>query len=91
MEGRFKLIPRDVRSLPDFRIEDGEWEDLALPINLVFLFHDLHGGESSPAASIWARPASTESPLWPRCLGANGGAQPGVLASRWLLMWKPCS
>lgn len=37
--GNFKLIPRDVKPLPDFRITDGQWEDLAIPINLAFFFH----------------------------------------------------
>ncbi len=37
--GRFKLIPRDARSLPNFVITDAQWEDFVLPINLVFFFH----------------------------------------------------
>src|SRR5262245_26252072 len=36
--GRFKLIPRDTRPLPDFQMTDGQWEDFALPIELVFFF-----------------------------------------------------
>jgi Family of unknown function (DUF5947) len=39
IEGRFRLIPRDVRSLPDLHLTDFEWESLSLPINLVFFFH----------------------------------------------------
>ena len=38
LEGRFKLIPRDVRSLPGFQLSDAQWDDLALPIDLAFLF-----------------------------------------------------
>jgi hypothetical protein len=38
--GRFKLIPRDSFRLSDFHIDDAEWEDLALPINLVFFVYD---------------------------------------------------
>jgi len=37
--GRFKLIPRDIWSLPQFDLSDVEWEDLALPINLAFFFY----------------------------------------------------
>jgi len=39
LDGRFKLIPRDVRSVPDLNLTDVEWEKLALPINLAFFFH----------------------------------------------------
>jgi hypothetical protein len=39
LDGRFKLIPRDVRSLPRMDLTDGEWDSLALPINLAFFFH----------------------------------------------------
>ena len=39
IEGRFKLIPRDARFLPDFVITNADWEDFALPINLAFFFY----------------------------------------------------
>lgn len=48
LEGRFKLIPRDVRSLPDFHLTDAQWDDLALPIDLAFLFY------STPAKRMMA-------------------------------------
>jgi hydrogenase maturation protease len=38
-EGRFKLIPRDTRTLVDFQLTDAMWENLALPINLAFFFY----------------------------------------------------
>lgn len=34
--GRWKLIPRDAHALPGLQISDGQWEALALPINLAF-------------------------------------------------------
>jgi hypothetical protein len=37
--GRFKLIPREIRHLPEFDQTDSEWENLALPINLAFFFY----------------------------------------------------
>lgn len=59
--GRFKLIPRDARTLPDFRIEDGQWDDLAVPINLVFFFHDSVAGKLT---ALYPGPAGvTESLL----------------------------
>jgi hypothetical protein len=48
IDGRFKLIPRDVRSIPDFHLADAQWDDLALPIDLAFLFY------STPAHRMMA-------------------------------------
>ncbi|MGB9475333.1 MAG: DUF5947 family protein [Candidatus Udaeobacter sp.] len=42
VEGRFKLIPRDARALPDFAMADADWENFALPINLAFFFYSSH-------------------------------------------------
>ncbi len=61
VDGRFKLIPRDARMLPDFRITDAQWDDLSLPINLVFLFHDSVAGKIT---ALYPGPAGvTESLL----------------------------
>jgi hypothetical protein len=38
-EQRFKRIPRDVRILRDFIIDDIEWESLLIPINLAYFVH----------------------------------------------------
>ena len=35
---RFRRVPRRVRELTDFRMTDGQWESLRLPINLAFFF-----------------------------------------------------
>jgi hypothetical protein len=48
IEGRFKLIPRDARSLPGFRLDDAHWAELALPIELAFLVY------STPAKKMMA-------------------------------------
>ena len=37
---KFKIIPRDAHALPDFQMTDGEWESLALPIDLAFFFYN---------------------------------------------------
>jgi len=42
--GRFKLIPRDARLLPDFQITDTKWESLSLPIGLAFFFKSTSAG-----------------------------------------------
>src|SRR5207302_2804149 len=43
--GRFKLIPRDARRLAEFQMTDVEWERLALPIQLAFIFHSSRTGK----------------------------------------------
>jgi Family of unknown function (DUF5947) len=45
VEGRFKLIPRDARCLPDFTISNLDWENFALPINLAFFFYSTPRGK----------------------------------------------
>src|ERR1051326_432281 len=42
--GRFKLIPRDARACPGFQLSGGQWENLAIPINLAFLFYHTDRG-----------------------------------------------
>jgi len=59
--GRFKLIPREARSLPHFKLTDAQWEDLALPINLVFIFTD--GQTGNPVAAYPGPAGVTESLL----------------------------
>jgi len=62
MGGRFKMIPRDARALPGLEMSDGQWEGLALPINLAFFFH------SSPAGKMIAlhpSPAGAMESLMP--------------------------
>ena len=73
VEGRFKLIPRDARALPDFAMADADWENFALPINLAFFFY------STPRKKMMAyypSPAgATESLLpldaWEALVGQN--------------------
>jgi hypothetical protein len=73
VDGKFKLIPRDTRVLTGFRIDDALWEDLALPINLAFLFHDTPAGKIT---ALYPGPAGvTESLLsltaWEDLVTAN--------------------
>jgi len=85
IDGRFKLIPRDVRSLRDFQIQDEEWEALALPINLAFFFHST---SLDKVVAMYPSPAgATESLLplsaWYTLLARNaplGGMEPDVEA-----------
>ena len=52
--GRYQLIPREVQMLPDFRMTDAEWEDLALPINLAFF---VNGAVSRKVIAVYPSPA----------------------------------
>jgi len=36
---RYRRIPRDIVKLPDFAMDDQEWESLLIPINLAFFVH----------------------------------------------------
>lgn len=37
---RYKRIPREVRVLRDFALDDQEWDSLLIPINLAYFVHD---------------------------------------------------
>jgi hypothetical protein len=39
VDGNYKLIPRDIRALENFHLSDAQWDSLAVPINLAFLFY----------------------------------------------------
>lgn len=61
INGRYKLIPRESRAVPNFRLTDSEWDKLALPIGLAFIVHNSATGK--PMA-IYPGPAGpTESLL----------------------------
>jgi len=47
-EGKYRRVPQRIRSLPNFRLTDAQWESLLIPINMAFFFH------SSPAGRIVA-------------------------------------
>ena len=56
LDGRFKLIPRDAHALPGFHLDDAEWDELALPIDLAFILH------STPAKRVMALYPSPAGP-----------------------------
>jgi hypothetical protein len=59
--GRFKLIPRDARALPAFRITETQWESLSLPINLAFFLRRTSG----QVTALYPSPAGATESLLP--------------------------
>ena len=73
VEGRFKVIPRDARALPNFQISDADWEAFALPINLAFFFYHT---PTQKMVALYPSPAgATESlltlPAWETLVAHN--------------------
>lgn len=73
VNGKFRLIPRDARSLPGFTLTDAQWDSLLLPINLAYFFH--HSGLHRPVAMYPGPAGATESLLtlksWQEIVDAN--------------------
>ena len=71
--GRWKLIPRDTRPLPDFKMTDADWEALSIPINLAFFFYST---QANKIVAMYPSPTgATESLLplasWKSLMTAN--------------------
>ncbi len=59
--GKYRRIPRLVRLLSDFRMTDGQWDSLMIPINLAFFFNNTPMGR---VVALYPSPAgATESLL----------------------------
>lgn len=52
--GRFRRIPADVLTLPDFQLGDTQWTALEIPINLAFVFHS---GVTGSVTAVYPSPA----------------------------------
>jgi hypothetical protein len=60
-DGRFRRVEPRVERLEDFRLDDAQWEDLHLPINLAFF---IHGRAAGRVQAFFPSPAgATESLL----------------------------
>ena len=58
---KYKRVPRRIRALPDFRLTDGQWDSLMIPIQLAFFFHSTPDGK---VLALYPSPAGpTESLL----------------------------
>jgi hypothetical protein len=61
-QARYRLIPRDPRPIPDFRMSDAQWESLALPINLAFI---LRNSRENKVIAMYPSPAGATESLIP--------------------------
>lgn len=70
--GRWKLVPRSGRALPDFQLTDELWESLALPISLAWFFSQPDGKVKAMYPSP-AGPTESLLPLsnWRALVAAN--------------------
>jgi hypothetical protein len=71
--GKYKRVPRRSLSLPKFRLSDAQWENLLIPINMAFFFHNT---QTDKVAAFYPSPAgATESLLmleaWEEIVGEN--------------------
>ncbi len=58
---KYKRVPRRIRSLPNFRLTDGQWDSLMIPIQLAFFFKSTPDGK---VVALYPSPAGpTESLL----------------------------
>ncbi len=57
--GRYGSVPRDLQRLDGFRMTDAQWQNLAIPIGLAFLFESTRAGS---VVAVYPSPAGgTES------------------------------
>jgi hypothetical protein len=70
---RYRAVPDRYLSFPDFRFEQADWDDLQIPVGLVFLFRN---SVQDRMVAFYPSPAgATESELpltsWDRVIAAN--------------------
>lgn len=59
---KFRRVPRDVIRLADFRLSDVQWEELRLPINLVFFLNNSAAGR---VVAVYPSPGGATESLLP--------------------------
>ncbi len=58
---KYKSVPRRIRFLPDFKLTDGQWDGLMIPISIAFIFQSTPDGKT---VALYPSPAGpTESLL----------------------------
>jgi hypothetical protein len=57
---KYRRVPRRVRTLPEFRLNDAQWDALAIPIGLAFFFHS---GPAGKVVALYPSPAGPAESL----------------------------
>ncbi len=60
-EQKYRRVPRRIHYLPEFRLNDAQWESLLIPINMAFFFHST--GANKVVAFYPSPAGATESLL----------------------------
>lgn len=72
-EGKYRLIPRRCLALRNFQMTDEQWDELMLPVNMVYIFHSSEAGR---ALAFYPSPAGAMESLlhlesWDELVRAN--------------------
>jgi hypothetical protein len=59
---RFRVVPEEVRSLPEFSLADAQWQRLAIPIELAFFYRSVPDGR---VVAFYPSPAGATESLLP--------------------------
>ncbi len=57
---KYCLVPRRIQALPDFHMTDDQWDDLMIPVNMVYIYH---GTASESARAFYPSPAGAMESL----------------------------
>jgi hypothetical protein len=60
--GKYRRVPQRLRFLQDFRLNDGQWEGLMIPINMAFFFYSSAAGK---VVALYPSPAGATESLLP--------------------------
>ncbi len=89
--GKYRAVPDDVTLDPEFRLTDGQWEALQIPVAMAFFFHQSDLGR---AVAFYPSPAgATESLLpldtWDELVAANAVVRDMLPDVQALLVYRP--
>lgn len=77
-ETKYKRVPRDARSLAEFRLDDAQWDSLMLPIGLAFF---VNNSVENKVIALYPSPAGPTESLLPLNAWADIVAENPVLAN----------
>lgn len=67
--GKYRLVPSRYLSLADFHMTDEQWDELMIPVNMVYIFRS-SGGQSQEASSHTSPPQQRVMAFYPSPAGA---------------------